>query len=429
MRELRKMRLLSTLLIASLLMTGCAPEDATPPIVAWQIPSVDGAAFSEGDAIPFAVTITDHNPESWVIELRKADGITPISRTEGTGTTAEGTFTAVAEAALMAAVAEDAAGNRGAAFRTLSVEEAPEPEWHWVAVDRAGRVRTALSAGTPGAPLNAVCAWGEAEALGRGDVTAVTGTADWAPGAATGGVFTPGILTLQPLANGAIRVVHPGGWAEISSTGATTWEATAGGDGWLPRTAAETANFVALVEAFPAGSDTRIRFVNRTSGAETASVTLPFEVWMLMPENADQFRFLSPSTGWTRIAAASGAMIEIPIAEVAAAPGDWVAAEWLAGGALVAGITAAGRTEILSPEAGIIDSFDGAVGGWVADPSDDSWIGIEREAPWSTDGFALGETLEPSTGRLIRWSGPGTNLVESQNLGEECSAVGFATMP
>lgn len=423
------MRTPSTLLIASLMICGCEPEDATPPVVTWEIPSVDGAAFSEGDAIPFSVTIADDNPESWVVELRQADGITPISRTEGTGPTADGTFTAVAGAALMAAVAEDAAGNRGAAFRTLSVEAAPEPEWHWVAVDRAGRVRTAQSEGTPGPPLNAVCAWGEAGALGRGDVTAVTGTTDWAPGAAAGGVFAPGVLALQPLANGGIRVVHPGGWAEVSPTGVTTWESPAGGDGWLPLTAVGTDNFVALVEAFPAGSDTRIRMVNRTSGAETAAVTLPFEVWLLMPETADSFRFLSPSTGWTRIAAASGAMVEIPIAEVAAAPGDWVAAEWLAGSALVAGITAAGQTEILSPGTGIIDSFDGAVGGWVADPAGGSWLGIEREAPWSSAGFALGETLEPSTGRLIRWSGPGTSSVESLNLGEECTGVGFWSQP
>lgn len=106
-----------------------------------------------------------------------------------------------------------------------------------------------------------------------------------------------------------------------------------------------------------------------------------------------------------------------------------MAAEWLTGSALVAGITAAGQTEILSPESGIIDSFDGAVGGWVADPAGDSWIGIEREGPWSPAGFALGESLEPSTGRLIRWSGPGTSSVESQNLGEECTGVGFWSQP
>jgi len=134
---------ISTLLICStvlLFITGCN-RDITPPSVSITEPAYDGKNVQFGDVffVEFEAIDDIEDGGLWRVELRGADGITPKTAQAGlwVGASTRNLIVAFALDAsswptglmTLAVVADDAAGNRAAAFRDLNytaAEDLPE---------------------------------------------------------------------------------------------------------------------------------------------------------------------------------------------------------------------------------------------------------------------------------------------------------------
>ncbi|MGB1123039.1 MAG: hypothetical protein ACPG08_05895, partial [Flavobacteriales bacterium] len=134
---------ISTLIICSALLlfvTGCN-RDKTPPTVSITEPAYDGKNVQYGDVFFVEFEAIDDVDDGglWRVELRGADGITPKTAQAGlwAGASTGNLIVAFALDATswptgpmtLAVVADDAAGNRAAAFRDLNytaAEDLPE---------------------------------------------------------------------------------------------------------------------------------------------------------------------------------------------------------------------------------------------------------------------------------------------------------------
>jgi hypothetical protein len=198
----------------------------------------------------------------------------------------------------------------------------------------------------------------------------------------------------------------------------------------LPRAMAVGGNgiWLALLEDQTASTTALIRIFNRTTGAETAALPLPFPVWDIAPAGtADAFRFLSPETGWNRIEAASGQVSELD----ATLPNNATSAAFLpeSSGDLIATTTPDGTTLIAHRTGGILTEWPGGcLDSWSFDPGSGAWFALERSAPWHPAQAALGETPPPSTGRIIRWDLTQGWSVAANGLGIHCIDLAVVTL-
>ena len=412
-------------------------EDVTPPVVTWEWPAVHGSTYPAGEPVSAAATFEDEAAGcsgcTWAMELRAADGVTLLGRISGEGERAEVAFPPglTSGDGWLAALVEDAHGNLGAGFRRVWVESKPAPETAVVVARNGNEVWGEMAPWD----VNVVAPWGGAPGVGAGRLGGLAaarmpgGSEVWA--AASGGsAWTPAVVALAPRATGGLDVLHTDGYVELSADGDVGLMIPASAADRLPRAMAGGGNgiWLALLEDQTASSTALIRIFNRTTGAETVALPLPFPVWDIAPAGtADAFRFLSPETGWNRIEAASGQVSELD----ATFPNNATSAAFLpeSAGDLIATNTPDGTTLIAHRTGGILTEWSGGcLDSWSFDPGSGAWFALERSAPWHPAQAALGETPPPSTGRIIRWDLTEGWSVAANGLGIHCIDLAVVTL-
>lgn len=411
--------------------------DVTPPVVTWEWPATNGSSYTAGEPVAAAATFADGDDGcagcTWAMELRAGDGVTLLGRVSGAGDRAEVVFPPglISGDGWLAALAEDEQGNLGAGFRRVWVEAEPAPETAVIVARNGNEVW-----GEEGPwDVNVMAPWGGSPGVGtgrRGGLAAARmpgGSEVWA--AASGGsAWTPAVVALAPRAAGGLEVLHTDGYVELVADGQVGLMMPASAANRLPRAMAGGGDgvWLALLEDQTASATAHIRIFNRSTGAETAALPLPFPVWDIAPAGtADAFRFLSPETGWNRIEAASGQVSELD----ATFPTDATSATFLpaSAGDLIATTTPDGTTRITHRTGGLLTEWTGGcLGSWSHDPGSGAWYALERTAPWHPAQAALGETPPPSTGRIIRWDLATGWSVASTGWGINCIAIAVVAL-
>ena len=419
----------------ALLSLSCRPErDRLPPVVTWESPGQNGALFAADEVVTAAVHFSDAdlpcNTCTWSVELRSADALTLRARISGEGERAEVAFPpgqSVGEAWL-AAVVEDASGNRAAGFRQIQIAPSPAPNTEWIVARNNPASVGGIS--TPW-PVNTISAWagpGTVASGRRGGLAVARMPAGEVAWSATSGgsAWTPVIVAME-MADDRLWVTHSDGFEELTASGQEGLSIPASAGDRLPRAMAVGGNgvWLALLEDQTASASAHIRCLHRTTGAQTAALSLPFPVWDIAPDGSDDaFVFLSPENGWNRIDAASGQVAVLGAA--APLPPTTTSAVFLPGGGgdLIACTTSDDATWMAHRETGVLDAWpNGSLASWAFDPGSGAWLALELTSPWHPADAALGQAPPPSTGRLIGWSPSEGWSVVATGLGSDCIAL------
>ena len=246
---------ISTLLICStwlLFITSCN-RDKTPPSVSITEPAYDGKNVQFGDVFFVEFEAIDDAEEGglWRVELRGADGITPKTSQAGlwAGASTGNLILAFALDAsawptgpmTLAVVADDAAGNRAAAFRDLNYTAAEDLPEVIVALTTESDgsstlVRTDANGGEladwTGLPGSSKLAYSDGVIALADDADATVHLVDWATGEVTNewtnptvAGAAPHVKALHPLGvQAGFIVAHSGGVVAIDPSGNLLFE-------------------------------------------------------------------------------------------------------------------------------------------------------------------------------------------------------------
>ena len=246
---------ISTLLICStwlLFITSCN-RDKTPPSVSITEPAYDGKNVQFGDVFFVEFEAIDDAEEGglWRVELRGVDGITPKTSQAGlwAGASTGNLILAFALDAsawptgpmTLAVVADDAAGNRAAAFRDLNYTAAEDLPEVIVALTTESDgsstlVRTDANGGEladwTGLPGSSKLAYSDGVIALADDADATVHLVDWATGEVTNewtnptvAGAAPHVKALHPLGvQAGFIVAHSGGVVAIDPSGNLLFE-------------------------------------------------------------------------------------------------------------------------------------------------------------------------------------------------------------
>ena len=246
---------ISTLLICSTLLlfiTGCN-RDKTPPTISVTEPAYDGKNVQFGDVffVEFEAIDDVEDGGLWRVELRGADGITPKTAQAGlwAGASTGNLIVAFALDAsswptgpmTLAVVADDAAGNRAAAFRDLNytaAEDLPEVIVALTAESDGSStlIRTDANGGEladwTGLPGSTKLTYADGVIALADDADATVHLVDWATGEVTNewtdptvAGAAPHIKALHPLGvQAGFIVAHSGGVVAIDPSGNLLFE-------------------------------------------------------------------------------------------------------------------------------------------------------------------------------------------------------------
>ena len=246
---------ISTLLICStwlLFITSCN-RDKTPPSVSITEPAYDGKNVQFGDVffVEFEAIDDAEDGGLWRVELRGADGITPKTSQAGlwAGASTGNLILAFALDAsawptgpmTLAVVADDAAGNRAAAFRDLNYTAAEDLPEVIVALTTESNgsstlVRTDANGGEladwTGLPGSSKLTYSDGVIALADDADATVHLVDWATGEVTNewtnptvAGAAPHIKALHPLGvQAGFIVAHSGGVVAIDPSGNLLFE-------------------------------------------------------------------------------------------------------------------------------------------------------------------------------------------------------------
>ena len=219
---------ISTLLICStllLVVTGCN-RDKTPPTISVTEPAYDGKNVQFGDVffVEFEAIDDVEDGGLWRVELRGADGITPKTAQAGlwAGASTGNLIVAFALDAsswptgpmTLAVVADDAAGNRAAAFRDLNytaAEDLPEVIVALTAESDGSStlIRTDAAGGEledwTGLPGSTQLTYADGVIALADDTDATVHLVDWATGEVTNEWTDPTVAGTPPY----IKALHP----------------------------------------------------------------------------------------------------------------------------------------------------------------------------------------------------------------------------
>ncbi len=219
---------ISTLLICStllLVVTGCN-RDKTPPTISVTEPAYDGKNVQFGDVffVEFEAIDDVEDGGLWRVELRGADGITPKTVQAGlwAGASTGNLIVAFALDAsswptgpmTLAVVADDAAGNRAAAFRDLNytaAEDLPEVIVALTAESDGSStlIRTDAAGGEledwTGLPGSTQLTYADGVIALADDTDATVHLVDWATGEVTNEWTDPTVAGTPPY----IKALHP----------------------------------------------------------------------------------------------------------------------------------------------------------------------------------------------------------------------------
>lgn len=431
------------LLFWSLLwLSGCKPDpDLEPPVILWEVPSGFDAVFESSENIPVRLRITDDGVEchlcDWHIELRQADGITLVARLQGTGAEAEAVFSSglLEGRAWLAAIAEDEAGNRAAAFKEIDIVPEPASALSWWVVQENGEIIGESNAGLVPWTPNVLTGWPGNGGLvvGRDDGVALglfPGMGNWWSEPSGGSAWTSAVVHLMPVNDITVGVLHADGYAELGIQGSVGFSFPASSSMHLPKTFAidDSEQWLMVLEDRPGDNTSRLRGWNRETGVETTAIDLPFPIDDLQAEGSgSSFLFLSPQNGWNRVDAGTGNLTEISgfwsenLAHMSFLPSS--------AGELFSAMLENELLVIAHRESGILDVWEGgSLTNWSVNPQTQSWWAIERTGPWHPVQAALGASPPASTGQLIQWTATSGWSTAVSGLGVGCRDLAIASL-
>lgn len=285
-------------------LVGC-DRDKEPPKVHITEPAYDGSDVAFGDIFFVEFEIIDDQADGglWRVELRKSDGIT--ARTAQAGLwegTSTGTLIAAfaldaaswpTETMTLAVVADDAAGNRAAAFRDFNYTAADDlPEVFVIlAQDASGTSSTLTRIDASGTLLNAWEDLPAAHSLAYSNGTLALADAedarvhliDWESGtsmgewqSATSSGTAPLIRSVKPLGvQAGFAVAHAGGIVAINPSGSLLFERFSEAP-WTPVDVLFDGTTCIVWEENPATGNHRLRSWDFQTGATGPIIALAY---------------------------------------------------------------------------------------------------------------------------------------------------------
>jgi len=335
---------LTSILFGFLLITGC-DRDKEPPSVLISEPGFDGMDVQFGDVFFVEFEVTDDRSDGgiWRVELRASDGVTVRTAQAGlwedattgrliTAFALDAAYWPTSEMTL-AVVADDAAGNRAAAFRDFDYTAAADiPSTFAILTDEADGTSSITRISAEGESLGTWTGLPEAHqfafangVLALADASAATvHLLDWSNGD-DAGVWTdattsgeePLIRSIQPLGiQAGFIVAHAGGIVAIDPSGALLFERFTEAP-WTPVDVTFEGTTCIAWEQNPATGNHRVRSWDFQTGATGPIVNLAAvpagwgAVGMQSSATSGNLALLSESNGLTLCATESGALNDL----------------------------------------------------------------------------------------------------------------------